>query len=435
MILGPATVLSGGIEPQILAHGAIRIVGAHVAALGPYADVTKAFPDDPIWDTSHRVIVPGLVNAYVLPHAVLGEGLAGYADVGSASRPLEDGLDADDLYACALAALVAGLRHGVTTSFFACATHGAEEGGLEAIARAAGELPVRVCLAGLVSDRLGPNRARALIEENARLVEGAKKGWGDRLRALFGVARLAEVSQATLDAVGARADALGAGVVIQAGEDERDARDAQERHGTTPIGRLLRAGLLNERAIVAPGRALPEPDWDLLAGSKAAWVSTPRDDVEEHGMSLDYVDLAARGLVPALGTGALTPHLFGEAEMVFRAGRVRGRPARETKRVAAKALFEKGPELAQRHFVPGLGSLLPGSPADLVVLDSYPATPIGPENWSDHMLHGLSSARVDAVMVAGEILLQNGRPTGIDEREVQKKARTAVHRLWPKVAP
>ena len=47
---------------------------------------------------------------------------------------------------------------------------------------------------------------------------------------------------------------------------------------------------------------------------------------------------------------------------------------------------------------------------------------------------GLGSARVHSVMVAGEILLADGRPTLADEREVQREARAAAHRLWPRVA-
>jgi hypothetical protein len=37
-------------------------------------------------------------------------------------------------------------------------------------------------------------------------------------------------------------------------------------------------------------------------------------------------------------------------------------------------------------------------------------------------------------MVAGELLVADGRTTAIDEREVQRQARAAAHRLWPKVA-
>jgi 5-methylthioadenosine/S-adenosylhomocysteine deaminase len=434
MILGPATLISGGLEPQVLPQAAIRIVGAHVSAVGPHADVALAFPDDPQWDTGHRVLLPGFVDAMQLPHAALAVGLSRYADVESPLAALEDTLDADAWSAATRATLVAGLRQGVTTAYLVCPTHGAGVEGLAAVVAAAQETKVRVCLAGAVTDRFGEARAAELLDEGAALVERANKGWGDRLRALLGVATLAEVGDATLAAVGERARAMGAGVYLHAGLDERDARDALERHGTTPAGRLLRAGLLEAGTVVGPARGWPESDATLLAAAGATWVSTPRADVETRGASFDYGALEARGLVPAVGAGDRVPHPLGDVQAIFRAGRGQGMATAGAARLAARALFERGAELARRHFGPGLGSLLPGSPADLVVLDAWPASPIGPENWIDHLVASLGTARVHSVMVAGELLLADGRPTLVDEREVQRQARAAVHRLWPRVA-
>ena len=434
MILGPATLITGGLEPQVLPGGGVRIVGAHVSAMGPYEDVRLAFPDDPQWDTGHRVLLPGFVDAMQLPHRALAVGLARYAGIESPLEALEREFDADAWAAATRATLVAGLKRGVTTAFLVCPAHGAGVEGLAAVVAAAQETKVRVCIAGAVTDRLGEARAAELIDEGIALVERAKKGWGDRLRALLGVATLADVGDATLAALAERARAAGAGVYVHAGFDERDARDALERHGTTPAGRLMRAGLLERQTVVGPARGWPEADAALLSASGAIWASTPRADLEERGASFDYGALAARGLVPAVGSGEGTPHPLGDVEAIYRACRQQGQAAPLAARIAARSLFERGAELAERHFVPGLGSLLPGSPADLVVLDAFPASPIGTENWLDHLVAGLCAARVHSVMVAGEILLADGRPTLVDEREVQKQARAAVHRLWPRVA-
>jgi 5-methylthioadenosine/S-adenosylhomocysteine deaminase len=435
MILGPATVITGGLEPQVLPNAGIRVVGAHVAALGPFSDVSLAFPDDDVWDTGHRVLLPGFVDAMQLPHAALAVGVGHYADVEAPLVAFERELDADGWAAATRATLIAGLKQGVTTAFLVCPTHGAGVEGLAAVVAAAQETKVRVCIAGAITDRFGEARAGELLEESAALVERARKGWGDRLRALFGVATLSEVGDATLAAVAERARAAGAGVYVHAGLDESDGRDAVARHGTTPAGRLMRSGLFERLTIVGPARGWPEPDAGLLAASGAMWATTPRADLEERGASFDYAALAARGLVPAAGSGDRMPHPLGDIETIFRACRQHGHDAATAARVAAQTQFERGAELAQRHFAPGMGSLLPGSPADLVVLDAYPATPIGPENWLSHLAQGLCSARVQSLMVAGEILLADGRATVLDEREVQRQARGAVHRLWPKVAP
>jgi cytosine/adenosine deaminase-related metal-dependent hydrolase len=433
VIVGPATLVAGGVEPRIHPHAALRVVGAHVAAIAPYVDLVEAYPEDPRWETDDRVVLPGLINGLAYPHAALAEGLSGYGEIGHAVHALADGLDADDLYVSALAALVQGLRRGATTTFLLASPLAAGGGGLDAIAKAADETKVRACVVGVVTDRHGPGAAKALLAEATALVKRAQKGWGDRLRAMIGVGPLSEVSRGTLADVAEAVQTSGAGVYVRVAESDADARDARDRHDTTPLGRLAATGLLHPRAVVAPGRALPISDWALLRDSGASWVTTPREDVEAGGASLDLVELSDSGVHGALGTGGLTPHLRGECEAAYRSARQAKHSVRDAQRVATRALFEEGPALAQRHFVAGLGRLETGAPADLVVLDAYPPTPIGPENWSDHLMEGLSTAPVHGVVVAGEILMQDGRLTVVDERDVQRRARTAVQRLWPRV--
>jgi len=434
VILGPATIVTGGGSPQVLPGAALRVVGAHFAALGPFTDVKLAYPDDPVFDTAHRVIVPGMVDGLVLPHATYALGFGEWSGATPDVDAIASHLDADAWAAATRSALVAGLKRGVTTAYLVVPGHAAGAEGVAAVVAAAAETKVRVCVTALVSDRAGAERAGELVAEGAALVERAKKGWGDRLRALHGIAPLADVSEATLAAVAERARDAGAGVYVYAGLDERDARDAMENHGTTPAGRLARAGLLDANTVVGPARAWPEGDAALLAASGATWVTTPRSDIETRGGTFDYVALGARGLVPAVGAGDRLPHPLGEVEAAYRASRRHGQEGAPAARSAARMLFERGAELAERHFVPGLGTLLPGSPADLVVLDAYPATPLGPENWIDHLVHGLASARPHAVMVAGELLVADGRMTALDERDVQRQTRAAAHRLWPQLA-
>jgi len=436
MIVGPATVVSGGSAPQILPHAALRIVGAHLAAFGPFADVTKAFPDDAVWDTGHRIVLPGLVDACVRPSGMLAEGLAGYVEpdeIVPGWRTLEDGLDADAWHVAGVSALAAGLAHGVTTSFLVVSPFLAGEAGLDALARAVADVKARALLVVMVDDRHGTEAARELLEIAARFVVKTRKGWGDRLRAQVGVGPLHEVSQVTLARAREVAQSLATGLVILCDAGLAEERAVHERLGLSSMARLAREELLEPRTLVLGGRGLSAGDWGLLEASGAAWVATPREDAHEHGAALDHVALAEQGLVPALGTGGLSPHVLGEGEMLYRGARLAGRPAAAAKRLVAQALFDRGPALAQAAFAPALGSLLPGSPADLVALDVFPATPLGPENWTDHLVQSLATARVHSVMVAGELLLSDGRTVVVDGRAQQTAARAVVHRLWPRL--
>jgi cytosine/adenosine deaminase-related metal-dependent hydrolase len=74
--------------------------------------------------------------------------------------------------------------------------------------------------------------------------------------------------------------------------------------------------------------------------------------------------------------------------------------------------------------------IAPGSPADLLLVDYRPATEFSSATVFDHVWAGLLRAPVSGVMVAGEILMDNGQLVSIDEREVAARARECAQRVW-----
>ena len=81
-----------------------------------------------------------------------------------------------------------------------------------------------------------------------------------------------------------------------------------------------------------------------------------------------------------------------------------------------------------------LGALDPGAPADLVVLDYRPPTPLTAENLAGHLLFGLDRSHVRSTMVAGRFVLRDRRITTVDEAQVLARARTAAAALWERMA-
>jgi cytosine/adenosine deaminase-related metal-dependent hydrolase len=88
-----------------------------------------------------------------------------------------------------------------------------------------------------------------------------------------------------------------------------------------------------------------------------------------------------------------------------------------------------GARWAAEHFGPRLGAIVPGAPADLVLVDYRPATEFSSDTLLDHLWAGLLRAPVSGVMVSGEILMDNGHLVSVDEREVAARARSA-ERVW-----
>ncbi|HKQ59083.1 MAG TPA: hypothetical protein VJY35_14570, partial [Candidatus Eisenbacteria bacterium] len=97
-------------------------------------------------------------------------------------------------------------------------------------------------------------------------------------------------------------------------------------------------------------------------------------------------------------------------------------------------LFVNGAEWASAHFGPRLGSIAPGAPADLQLVDYRPATEFNSETLLDHLWSGLLRAPVAGVMVAGEILMDNGHLVTIDEGEVAARARECARRVWGRLS-
>ena len=64
VIIGPCSVVTGGSDPQVLDNGAVRVVGAHIAQIGPAGSLATAYPEETVWPGRGRVLMPGLVNAH-----------------------------------------------------------------------------------------------------------------------------------------------------------------------------------------------------------------------------------------------------------------------------------------------------------------------------------------------------------------------------------
>jgi cytosine/adenosine deaminase-related metal-dependent hydrolase len=97
-------------------------------------------------------------------------------------------------------------------------------------------------------------------------------------------------------------------------------------------------------------------------------------------------------------------------------------------------MLSAGARLAGRAFgEPQLGTLAAGAPADLVVLDYDPPTAAGADQLDGHWIFGLSSAHVRHVVVNGEPVLRDRRPTRIDPTELAIEARRAARLLWERL--
>jgi cytosine/adenosine deaminase-related metal-dependent hydrolase len=428
VIIGPCTVITGGAEPQVHGDAAIRVLGAHIANIGAAGDLARAWPDETLWPARGRVVMPGLVNthAHLARHLARGLGLRSPAEW----RAYDRALSLEDVGLAVSAALLEGLRHGVTTIVDFHRSGACLDLSLSEVMGAAERIGVRVatCYGAAEDDtalerRAAIDESRGFARQLARRREpagvpaaggsGSGSGSGSgpgpgsgsgRLRGMLGVQATSLHGVETL-----LAEALEA-----AGDDH--AVHVDLALDLTPAERWGRPGVLPAEALPALWAHAERAPRDLLAA-----VRDRGDALSASGLSATAALLREGDLAWGSDDGVNAPPLLDGAGLPRLA------------EAHYRRLFVHGARWAAPHFGVELGALAPGAPADLVLLDHRPATELSNRTLYQHLATGLLRSRVSGVMVAGQVVLDNGVLVTADEREIAARARECAARLWKRL--
>jgi putative selenium metabolism protein SsnA len=324
---------------------------------------------------------------------------------------LDRALDEASIRTSALVGGLEALFSGTTTLVDHHASPNAIDGSLDVIADALRTLGLRSVLCYETSDRDGPERAAAGIAENRRFLERVRREQPRLVRALVGAHAGFTLSDETL----AECADLGP-LHVHAAEDAVDAG---------AVTRLAALGALGEETLLAHGVHLGAEELALVREANA-WVA--------HNARSNMLNAVGRARVAelgprvALGTDGIGADLFEESRAAYfrlREDDVGAGVDWPLARLAESA------RLAGRLFgEPLLGTLEPGAPADLIVLDYAAPAPLHEESFAGHWVFGLSSRAVRDVMVAGEWVVRDRRLARVDQDELTRSARAETERLW-----
>jgi cytosine/adenosine deaminase-related metal-dependent hydrolase len=294
---------------------------------------------------------------------------------------LDRALDAEMIRWSAMLGALEALEAGTTAIVDHHSSPECIDGSLSLVAEACAEVGVRVVCCYEVSDRNGPEGAKAGLAENERFLrEGG--------RAMVGAHACFTLSPATLEAVAGLAVDLGVGVHIHVAEDRCDA-GAGERL----------SGMARQDWVLAHCVHLDRP----LSGTVA---HNPRSNMNN---AVGY-GRPARFERVALGTDGIGGDMLEELRLAFAKHR--------------ESDVTASPEAAW-GWLAGGWDLVPEARSDRVWWSYAPMDP-----W--HLVFTPGVRPVD-VVVGGEAVLQDGRPTRVDPGEVRAKAAEQAHRLWARL--
>jgi putative selenium metabolism protein SsnA len=444
MLIHNARLVTWGEPNEILEGRAVRVAQGRIAEIGPEAELLRRHPDEDRLDGAGQLLMPGNICAHTHFYGAFARGMA---IPGRAPRdfpeilrklwwPLDKSLTLDDVRASAEVCLVDAIRHGTTTLIDHHASPNAIDGSLDVIAEAADVSGLRAVLCYEVTDRDGPEKARAGIRENVRFLERCAAGpLQGRIAATLGLHASLTLSEATLDAC-REAAPQEAGFHVHVAEHEADEYDSVARSGLRVVDRLAQHGILGPRTIAAHAVHTDAREAELLR-STGTWVThQPRSNMNNGVGAAPIESLLRAGVRVALGNDGFSNAMWEEWKAAYLLHKVWHRdPRRMPGDLLTRIAAYGSAALAGSYFPDApLGVIAVGAHADLILVDYHATTPMNAGNLPWHIVFGFHESMVTATLVAGQVLMKDRRILTMDPAQVAARARARVPEVWKRYA-
>ncbi len=412
---------------------ALVVEDGFIRRIAPDADV-PVLPGD--WEVAcqGRLVAPGLVDC----HAHLVNGLLVPPSGELLLRPpharlayeqqLASHLTASDVEALSRFAMARALREGVTLAVEHVSCPRDVTGALEAQARVAEQLGLRLVTAHATHSLAGDASAEAQLEANADFVR--RRASHPLVRGGLGFLSSWTCGDVLLQRLGRLRESVKAPVLFHLAEGEHDLAATWTQHGRRVVSRLESFGLLGPDTVAAHARAVDDAEAMRLAQSGAFLAVDPVAALAIEPRERSLTTLLARQNLLGLGTsghGTLWDALGAAVSMVV--GAARGARLVDPDGVLAQLLMDGPAELCFRLFGVASGLVEEGRLADLVVYDFLPA--VEPDSGlASHLLAQMRRARAVWTIVGGRVTVREGQLLGVDEVAVAREASRVLADVW-----
>lgn len=461
LIRGRLVVTRWGAQSAAIEGGALHIDDGIVKEVGPFDDLRRRHPAAEVIGDGTHLVMPGFVNAHSHGRGIttLRQGIPD--DPGEVrSVGLRVGLSGDPywdvLYICARQ-----LEAGITATMHLDTNYGfgpleSYEERLQNVIAAYRDSGIRSAVTLALRDSsiddpyLEDAFLAALTEEVRAEIETWRRpllslddylGLYDRLRQRFPAARL----QFEPAAVGACADdflrdvrkaatARAAGLQLHLTETAYQKLHSLKQYGKSTVQRLADLGFLCSDVSCAHCVWLTQRDIGIMRETGAMVVHNPSSNLRLRSGLAPIRSMVEADVHIALGTDNLT---LNDDEDILQETRLaqllQSPPGIGEAPIPAQTALQWATQGGARVLgTEGLGSLEPGSPADLVMAYNRSFDRAVFEHGHDvaaSVMHWVRQSDIDQVMVGGQTMVRDGRYVFRDRDELERKAHEG-QRQW-----
>lgn len=453
LMITHGVVITIDAQRRIFSDGAVVINGNRIVAVGRRTDIEKMYTATQVIDAHGGVVQPGFIDCHVHLSQHLGRGTI--PDLWPEERehdqwlPYWTHMTEEDAYHSAMLACLEMVRNGTTTF---CDNGGRFRGELNA------SVADKVGLRGIVSEvcwDLPPHPQVAVGDTDAclarleRLVKALPLTPESRVWAGVGMAGMGLCSDRLLIEGKKLADRYGVVMDMHQSFGPTDVAQFKNRAtGKPAVEYLAELGILGSNLQLVHMIYAESSEVSLLASTGTNVVHCPAASMRV-GMGVSHVgrfpEMIAQGVNVALGSDSGNySDFFDVGRQAYLAATLHREARGEMPTISAEQAMEMATINGARSLglADEVGPLEAGKKAD-VVIHTYRRPEWRPGlDVMNSLIYSAQSVGVDTVIVDGEIILEGGRFTRLDEeaeyRQIDRAARALYERMgfriphrWP----
>jgi len=416
---------------NVIPNGFVVINDGRIEQLGkmPVPRTTGGDKKIRVIDACGRIVMPGFINPHMHLYSQFARGIAvpkmrSFVEIlDSLWWRLDKVLTLEDVYYSSLLGLIEAIRSGVTTVVDHHASYGCIKGSLGKVIKGFRETGVRGAVCYEVSDRAGEKDCDLAIEENLSSISAPLVG------NMFGLHASFTLSGATLKKVRKANEKSKLPYHIHVAEGPEDLADAKSRYGKSVVTRLYDEGILMPNTIAAHCIHINDNDMTLLKKSGAFVIHNPLSNMNNAVGTAPYLKMCANGIPVGIGTDGMSAGIMDDVRTASVLHKAEASdPQAGWKEVETSTLTTNALVVSNLLGL-SLGSIKPGAPADVIMIDCKPFTEVNSGNFWGHILFGVANSSVHTTICDGQVLME-GHKIVIDETGIVSEASKLSKKMW-----
>ncbi len=405
--------------------GDILISGSVIESIAGYPEIIDPLSAGKIIDGSNYLVMPGLVNIH--GHAAMTL-LRSYADdlplkewLEEKIWPIEELMTGEDVYWGTKLAIAEMIKSGTTTF-----TDMYME--MDRVAEAADDSGIRAVLSRGLIGISGGDEGLLESEEFIKNWQGAANG---KISVTLGPHAPYTCPPEYLKKVISLAEKTGTSLQIHLSETKGEVESCIDEYGKTPPALLEDLGLFKISTLAAHCVHLTEKDIDILAEYNVGVAHNPGSNLKLGSGIAPVSRMLDKGINVGIGTDGASSNnnldMVEELRLAALLGKgIEMNPTLIDAKTAIKMATVTG---AKALGLKMIGELKEGYKADLIAMQIDKPHFVPMHDPLANVVYSSAAADVDLVMVDGNILLEEGKLTTIDEKAVISKASECTARL------